>query len=814
MQDTSILKECASIEDAYEQANLFETYSNDKQEIVTTSYYGADNTSSTNTATQSPNVNFQKNYPHTTRTQNKFLPQQYSNNNQETFNKFQRNRNNSVNFNVPNTPTNIKNENANDICCICNKQGHIGENCRSKLQCTTCNIKGHTADVCRQHLTCSKCNRKGHLSEQCYAKSIATSSYMSFSDDDLNIIKWKAKINGLEVIVALDNGASKSVMSWELAKNWNVPINKSYSKIETSSGEQVNAIGQTNYLKVEFESIQANVSFLITNIKAVDVLLGVDWFKQTGVLLDPKKNAFILPQRQISTKEVSSYNEENDLAYTLNMLCIENDEMEFIDDYTCFDTNILDLSKMTPKSQITKETLDKFNELLQENKNNFAISADQLGCCKGGTFNIETTSDQPIHSVPYRQPPAITKRMEEEVKSLEKAGIIRKGSAGTSSSPAFIIKQNGKDRMVINFKLLNAITKQFKFPLPRIDDQLDSFQGTKYYSTIDLRKGFYQLELSEESKHKAGFTTPFGIFEFNRLPFGLSNGPAFFSSVMQNILGDLPFIRVYIDDITIASKNEFEHLEHIKILLNRLNEHNLKINPDKCNWFATEIKLLGHIVDQNGIRMDMAKIEAIVDRKAPFNVKNLQSFLGATNYYRKFIQNYSNITAPLHKLTSAQNKWQWSKECQEAFVTLKQKLVEYPILRAPDFTRPFIVHTDASHLALGATLAQIDDSGKEYACYFASKLLKDSERVYGIAELECLAIVWALNTFRVYFYTERFTIYTDNAALKWLLTLNNPSGRLTRWSIMLSQFNFEIKHRPGKSHSNADALSRPVLLSL
>ena len=149
---------------------------------------------------------------------------------------------------------------------------------------------------------------------------------------------------------------------------------------------------------------------------------------------------------------------------------------------------------------------------------------------------------------------------------------------------------------------------------------------------------------------------------------------------MQNILSDLPFIRVYIDDITIASKDENEHLEHINILLNRLNELNLKINPDKCNWFATEIKLLGHIVDQNGIRMDVDKIEAIKNRKEPTNLKQLQSFLGLTNYYRKFVLNYSRITAPLHKLTSQQSKWEWTKECKIAFDLLKQKLIEYPIL--------------------------------------------------------------------------------------------------------------------------------------
>jgi len=338
-----------------------------------------------------------------------------------------------------------------------------------------------------------------------------------------------------------------------------------------------------------------------------------------------------------------------------------------------------------------------------------------------------------------------------------------------------------------------------------------------FFSQINLRKGFYQLELSESARYKAGFVTSFGIFEFNRLPFGVMNGPAIFCSVMQNIFGDVEFVKVYIDDITISSKSVEEHLEHIEIVLKRLKEFNLKINPDKCKWFATEIKVLGHIVDRFGIKMDPDKVEAIKNRNPPTNVKHLQQFFGMTNYYRKFIEKYSQIAAPLHKLTSVSSEWDWTKECQDAFESLKQKLIEFPILRSPDFSNSFIVYTDASHIALGTILAQKDDQNREYVCHYASRFLKPSERTYGITELECLAIIWALNHFRTYLYGERFVVYTDNQALKWLKGLNSPNGRLTRFakrSILLSQFDFEVKHRSGKSHQNADALSRPVLMSL
>ena len=283
---------------------------------------------------------------------------------------------------------------------------------------------------------------------------------------------------------------------------------------------------------------------------------------------------------------------------------------------------------------------------------------------------------------------------------------------------------------------------------------------------------------------------------------------------MANILGDYPFVRVYIDDITIVSRNMKEHLAHIELVLSRLRLANLKLNPEKCTWFSEEIKILGHVVNENGIFMDPEKIEAIKTRPAPVTVKQLQSFLGLTNYYRRFVRGYSTIAAPLHAMISKSNKWAWSAESQQAFELLKEALISYPILRLPDFERPFILHTDASHIALGAILAQIDADGREYVTQYASKLLKNEERNYGISELECLAIIWAIHLFRVYLYSQKFTIFTDNNALKWLITLNDPSARLSRWSILLQHFEFEVKHRKGVEHCNVDALSRPVHINV
>jgi hypothetical protein len=301
--------------------------------------------------------------------------------------------------------------------------------------------------------------------------------------------------------------------------------------------------------------------------------------------------------------------------------------------------------------------------------------------------------------------------------------------------------------------------------------------------------------MSKRSRHKAGVIFPFGIFIFNMLPYGLQNAPEFFTKIMYFLLGLLWFVRVYIDDITVFSRNAREHLEHLRIVFGILKENGVKLNPDKCFFFRREIKLLGHIIDTIGIKMDPEKMAAIINRKPPTNVKQMQEFLGLTNYYRKFIKDYSKIAAPLHKLTATSTKWNWDKDCQEAFDTLKVKVTTYPILRSPDFRKPFILHSDASCVALAGVLCQNDDNGNEYVIHYGSKLLKPAERKYSIVELECLALVFFINFFRIYLAFRKFKVFTDNEAVSWLKNLTNPGARLSRWSILLSQYDFEVVHR-------------------
>ena len=247
-------------------------------------------------------------------------------------------------------------------------------------------------------------------------------------------------------------------------------------------------------------------------------------------------------------------------------------------------------------------------------------------------------------------------------------------------------------------------------------------------------------------------------------------------------------------------------------IIHLCREANPMLNKEKCFWCLTSVKLLGHIVSAEGIEIDPTKIEAIMARKPPTNVKQLQEFLGMSGYYRKYIKGYADIVKPMEELLKKDVKWNWNSACMQSFEQLKMEFTKHPILRQANLELPFLLFTDASGVALGAVLSQIDAEGNEYVCAYASRSLKGAEIHYGITEKECLAVVWAIKYFRIYLYGAKFQVITDHSALLWLMSISDPTGRLARWSLYLQAYQFEIIHRKGKKHTNVDALSRPVLM--
>jgi hypothetical protein len=430
---------------------------------------------------------------------------------------------------------------------------------------------------------------------------------------------------------------------------------------------------------------------------------------------------------------------------------------------------------------------------------------DSLPPHRNVTHAIPTKDDTipPVRPL-YRLSPAEKEEVVRVLADLTRKGFIEASTSPYASPILFVRKKEGTLRMVVDYRGINKLTIKNKYPLPRIDDLLDQLSGAQVFSSLDLMSGYHQIRITEQDVPKTAFRTPQGLFQFKVLPFGLTNAPATFQAVMNDVLKPLigKCVLVYMDDILVYSKNEHEHAEHLRQVLQLLREHHLYCKLKKCSFFQREVSFLGHLVSGEGIRADPQKVHAVQSWPAPRNIHELRCFLGLTNYFRKFILGYSVMARTLMDLLKQDVKWAWTQERQAAFQNLKTALTTAPVLQIPDFTKPFQVIADASGYALGAILLQ---EGRPVA--FESRVLSSAEQNYPVGEQELLAVVHALRLWRCYLEGVHFTVITDHNPNVYLPTMPNLSHRQARWSEFLQRFNFEWQYKPGRTNC-ADPLSR------
>jgi len=389
-------------------------------------------------------------------------------------------------------------------------------------------------------------------------------------------------------------------------------------------------------------------------------------------------------------------------------------------------------------------------------------------------------------------------------------GIIQRSTSPWSSPVVIVKKPDGSARFCVDYRKLNKITKKDVYPLPCIDDILDRLGNKTYFTTLDMASGYWQIAIKEEDKEKTAFISCTGLWEFNVMPFGLCNAPATFQRMMDRVLEDLGWKigRDYIDDLIIGSTTFEEHLKDLDTMLNSLQNAKLQVKLSKCKFGRTKVNFLGHTVSKEGVKPNIEKVEAIMKMQPPIEIQGLQRFLGMTSYYRRFIKDYAKIAEPLNRLLKTGSIFKWDQYCQQAFETLKERLMTAPILVFPDFRKPFKLITDASDFALGAVLAQKNDKNQEQVISYASRTLQPPERKYTVTEKEALAVVWSTGLFRPYIYGHHFRVHTDHKALEFMDSIKNLEGRLGHWSMTLSELDMEIVARPGKANQSADALSR------
>lgn len=459
---------------------------------------------------------------------------------------------------------------------------------------------------------------------------------------------------------------------------------------------------------------------------------------------------------------------------------------------------------------LTVDQQQQLLSLLERYSHCFSSSLQDLGCTAAAELKIDLIDDTPVAYKPYRMNLANRQKVKEIVDELLENNVIRESCSPFASPVILVKKKDGEQRLCIDYRKLNQKIQKDKFPLPRIDDQLDQLQGQKYFTTLDLMSGYYQIPVEEGSRPKTSFVTPDGQFEFNRMPFGITTAPSVFQRMMYKILGPLrgTAAMIYLDDILIPSKDFDQGIDRLGNVLDQIAANNLTLKPEKCHFFETSIFYLGFEVDGEGIRPGAHKTECIRNFPTPKTIHNVRQFLGLTGFFRQFIQNYSLLIKPLTNLLKKEQKWRWTDLQNNAFLTLKQKLAERPILVIYNPLAQTEVHTDASKNGVAGILLQRGEDGKQRAVAYYSRQTTPAEEKYHSYELETLAVVESLKKFRVYLLDINFKVITDCSAITAASKKKDLIPRIARWWLDLQEFTFEVEHRPGTRMAHVDALSR------
>ncbi|PNF31069.1 hypothetical protein B7P43_G17391, partial [Cryptotermes secundus] len=445
-------------------------------------------------------------------------------------------------------------------------------------------------------------------------------------------------------------------------------------------------------------------------------------------------------------------------------------------------------------------------ELLQEFPGLFS---DRLGTVKGMTCHLDLSDNIPVRSRPYQCSPPRLKLLREIVQDLLDKGVVRK-SYSQYASPAFLVpKPSGGQRMVIDYRLLNKKIVFDAFPMPNVESAFAHFEKATIFSVLDLNSAYYQIPLSAKSRKATAFCTPFGLFEFTKLPMGISVGCQVLSRVVDTLFGDLKckFVYNFMDDLVVYSRSREEHLDHLREVFARLQKAGFTLNKNKLRLAQREIPFLGHLLSAEGIRILPERVEAITSFPPPKNLKAVRRFLGMAGFYGRFIPRFSHIAEPLHALKRKNARFEWDDPQQAAFLQLKEALATPPVLQIPDFSLKFSIVCDASDVAISAVLQQ--GNAEQWApVAYASRLLSPAERRYAVYERECLAVVYGCEKYRSYLEHKEFTLFTDNQALAWLLRHAKELGRIGRWLLRLAPFKFRAAHISGKANVVADCLTR------
>eukprot|EP00731_Ephydatia_muelleri_P013103 Em0007g413a len=647
------------------------------------------------------------------------------------------------------------------VCWMCGGHGHIRRNCPNKKE--------------QQYVG----SAKGKYGNRGPEAALAISS---------SIIIW-GKVSGRPTKMQLDTGSAVTLIRqdvWEEITSCRelYQLDKAHRPIVVANGDRLDTLGQV-VLPLHIGGIVEPFPVLVACQLTQECLIGADFLSHFRCHIDMGMKVLVAGETVVKF--------EIEKSHTSAAVCHAHfGESVEVPGYSQMQVTVGTNKEHVMTGAVMLEPSTTFME------RHGLLVARSISYAHAGRMLVQLLNPSPV--------PAIVNKHERigSLYPLDESGdtCAKHTVAGKS-----VVHEHKADSIMEQMVMsTEGLIDEEKDKLRRLLHVLGS---AKWFSSLDLASGYWQVEVCPEDQEKTVFVTPYGLFQFRVMPFGLTNAPATFQRLMEKVLSGLHWTTclVYLDDILIFSATVEDHLVRLRDVLDRLKNAGLKIKPSKCHLMRKSIKYLGHVVSEHGIKTDPEKTRCVADWPTPSNAHELRQFLGLAGYYRRFVKNFAVIAAPLFHLTENHQAWNWTLQCNAAFFKLKESLVTSPVLAYPVFSIGFVVDTDASGEGLGAVLSQ-NIEGHDHVISYASRTLNKAERKYCATRREMLALVWAIQHFRAYLYGKRFTVCTDHSSLKWLQSFHEPEGQVARWLETLSEYDFEVLHRPGKKHTNADSLSR------
>lgn len=650
--------------------------------------------------------------------------------------------------------------------------------------CPQCYIQHDRKQCPHRSKQCNICQRLGHISSVCLSKSSTSSpnSYISSNavDEDANSVYqlvdntnsvyvrngkqiWiNALINGYDTKFQWDTGATCSMVGLEGYKQLgSPPCHPTNTTLRAYGNSSLKVKGQC-FVDVQVaQTLKEKMRLLVVDSDHGSNLFGLDWSDEFGL-------------------------SEQGLSAVANTAHLDSDKIAH-----------------SPKPDI--ESLSRqYSDVFKTG----------IGCCKSLKVSIHLKSDaQPSFSKPRSIPYSTREATKIELERLESEGVLERIDFSDWAAPIVVVsKPSGKVRICGDFKQLNQCISIDQHPLPKLDDLMEKLRGGVYFSKLDLADAYLQLQLDDDARKLCVINTPFGLYRYKRMCFGVASSPAQFQRCMDSLTSELPGVAAYLDDLIITGKSRDEHLANLKGLLSKLQEHGFRVNLKKCEFLQSSVEYLGHVIDKQGKRPSESAITALKELPVPQDLRQLKAFLGKVTYYNRFISKMADKAAPLYALLKDEVPFAWTKECQEAFLLLKNEVISATNLAHYDESKTLVLATDASSYGIGAVLSQLEGTDETPIAY-GSKTLTETQKNYSQIEREALSIIYGVTKFRQFLYGRKFVLLTDHEPLISIFSpeKNIPTmtaQRLQRWALTLMGFQYEIKYKKTSKHGNADALSR------